>query len=171
MKYLLLLIFICSFIIGQEKNYYTYFDDKTEKDCIIGVCDRTAFADSNYSVWFDTEYDEYVVDVEFIKPIEDKLNECEITIVLATWCSDSRREVPRLFKILDVINYPTSKLTIIAVNREKNGVEKETEGLNINLVPTFIVYKDKNEIGRIIETPVQSLEKDLASIFNPSVEE
>lgn len=171
MKYLLILIVFCGVVTAQEKNYYSYFDDKSEKECLIGICDRTAFADSNYSIWFDTEYDEYIVDSEVLKPIEDKINDCEIKIVLATWCSDSRREVPRLFKILDVLNYPMSKLTIIAVNREKNGVDNETEGLNINLVPTFIIYKDNNEIGRIIETPVLSLEKDLASIFNPSVEE
>lgn len=171
MKSLLMLLFVFSAVMAQEKNYYTYYDDKSEKECLIGVCDRTAFADSNYSNWFDSEYDDYVVDLDVIKPIEDKLNECEIKIVLATWCSDSRREVPRLFKILDIVNFPMTKLTLIAVNREKNGVEKETEGLNINLVPTIIVYKNNNEIGRIIEAPVQSLEKDLVSIFNPSVEE
>lgn len=171
MKYLIMLLLVSSAIIAQEKNYFTYFDDKSGKECLIGTCDRTAFADTNYSAWYDSEYDEYIVDLDTIKLVEEQLNNCKIKVVMGTWCSDSRREIPRLFKILDSINYPFSNLTIIAVNREKVGMENEVEGLNIKLVPTIIIYKNNNEIGRIIETPVQSLEKDLVDFFNPSTEE
>ena len=41
----------------------------------------------------------------------------------------------------------------------------EAEGLRIELVPTIIFYKDGSEIGRIVETPVESMEKDLLKII------
>ena len=38
-------------------------------------------------------------------------------------------------------------------------------GLNIHHVPTVIFYKNGNEIGRIIEYPVQLLEEDMVAIL------
>ena len=46
------------------------------------------------------------------------------------------------------------------------GLSKETEGLKIELVPTIIFYKDGYEIGRIVETLTESLEKDLLKILS-----
>ncbi|MCB4234942.1 hypothetical protein LDL59_07065 [Kaistella anthropi] len=48
-----------------------------------------------------------------------KLNSYGITVVMGTWCEDSYREVPRLMKILESMNFPEQKLKIIAVNRKK----------------------------------------------------
>ena len=62
------------------------------------------------------------------------------------------------------LNYPKEKLTLIGVSREKKGLSNEAEGLDIEFVPTFIFYKDGKEIGRIVETPAESLEKDLLKI-------
>ena len=74
--------------------------------------------------------------------------------------------MPRLFKILNELNYNVNSITLIGVNREKQGLSNETEGLEIELVPTIIFYKDGSEIGRIVETPVESLEKDLLKILS-----
>ena len=46
------------------------------------------------------------------------------------------------------------------------GLLNETEGLNIEKVPTFIFYKNGIEIGRIIESPEKSIEKDFLKILN-----
>jgi thiol-disulfide isomerase/thioredoxin len=83
---------------------------------------------------------------------------------MGTWCSDSRREVPRMLKVLDIIGFPKENLSIINVDRNKKGIADEADDLNIELVPTFILYEDEKEIGRIIETPEETLEKDLVRI-------
>jgi hypothetical protein len=73
--------------------------------------------------------------------------------------------LPRLFKILNELNYDVNSITLIGVNREKQGLSNEAEGLDIGFVPTIIFYKDGIEIGRIVETPAESLEKDLLRII------
>ncbi|MFZ0452215.1 MAG: thioredoxin family protein, partial [Ignavibacteriaceae bacterium] len=88
-----------------------------------------------------------------------------IEIVMGTWCSDSRREVPRFFKILDAVNYPSNKVGIICVDEDKKTQSNELDGLKIELVPTIIFYKDGNELGRIIESPHDTLEKDMIKIL------
>ena len=42
------------------------------------------------------------------------------------------------------------------------GLEKDK---NIHHVPTFIVSKERQEIGRIVETPIGTLEDDLFNIL------
>lgn len=88
-----------------------------------------------------------------------------ITIVMGTWCSDSRREVPRFMKILDNLNFPVERLTFIGVDDVKISPVEEYFSLGIQRVPTFIFYKNKIEAGRIIENPVTSLEQDMENIL------
>jgi len=84
---------------------------------------------------------------------------------MGTWCPDSRKEVPRFYKILDSLKFPESQLKLITVNRMKKGIAQETDGLNIQRVPTFIFYKDGKEVGRIIEHPsFDRLEDDVQKI-------
>ncbi len=158
-------------MLAQNENSFTFFDDKSGKECLIGVCDRAAFSDTVYSGWFDSEYEEYVVDTESTGTLKELLKDVKIKIIMATWCSDSRREVPRFYKIMDSMTLPADKITCINVNREKKGVADETDSLDIKFVPTFIFYKEGKELGRIVETPVQSLEKDMLGFFITAKEE
>ena len=47
----------------------------------------------------------------------------------------------------------------------KQGPNGEEKGLSIHRVPTFLFYKDGEEIGRIVESPVGNLELDIAQIY------
>jgi hypothetical protein len=44
-------------------------------------------------------------------------------------------------------------------------LENEVEGLQIDFVPTVIFSKDNKELGRIIEMPFDTLEKDILKII------
>jgi hypothetical protein len=54
---------------------------------------------------------------------------------------------------------------MIAVDSKKQASGLDITAYDIERVPTFIIYKEGKEIGRIIETPVQSLEADLQKIL------
>ncbi len=133
---------------------------------LIGYCTREAFQDTAFKDWFDESYNSYQPDFEILDKLEGKLEDISITIVMGTWCSDSREQVPSFYKILDEINYPSEKVKLICVDRKKKGLSNEADDLNIELVPTIIFYRNGEEIGRIIETPQESLEKDLLGIVS-----
>jgi len=92
-------------------------------------------------------------------------NSINIEIYMGTWCSDSRREVPRFLKILDLAIFDFHKLKIISVDRDKISPTHEEIGRNIEYVPTFIIHKNNLEIGRIVEFPIITLEGDLINIL------
>jgi hypothetical protein len=84
---------------------------------------------------------------------------------MGTWCPDSRREVPRFLHVLDLWKFPPEKVTFIGVDDAKISPVGEYTGLGIQRVPTFILYKNNIEAGRIIENPVTSLEQDIVNIL------
>ena len=84
---------------------------------------------------------------------------------MGTWCSDTRREVPKYLKVLDLWIFPSGGITYIGVDEAKQSPVGEYTNLDIVRVPTFIVYKNNIESGRIIENPVTSLEQDMVNIL------
>ena len=164
MKKLFLLLMILSAVIYAQDKNKLIVDEKSGKPMLLGLCDRTAFADTSFSWWFNSEYDNYTPDSTEVLKLSKVINDVKITIVMGSWCSDSRREVPRFFKILDLLGYGQKNLIIICVDGNKKATGNEVEKLDIKLVPTFICTKDDKEIGRIVETPKETLEKDLAKI-------
>jgi hypothetical protein len=151
-------------VFAQEFNTIVR-DEKSGKPMLIGYTTLEAFNDTSFSRWWNAEYTMYDVDSSSAAELEEKIKDVRIIIVLGTWCSDSRREVPRLYKILDKIKYPVESVTLISVNRDKIGLENEVEGLQIDFVPTVIFSKDNKELGRIIEMPYDTLERDIMEIL------
>ena len=97
------------------------------------------------------------------------LEEVTFKIFIGSWCSDSQREVPRLYKIYDFLDIDENKLQFIALDnhpdRYKQSPQQEEEGWNIEYVPTIIILKNGSEIGRIVESPMVSLEEDIKAIL------
>ncbi len=148
------------------QDYKITVDEKNGEPLILGYCPVSEMNDSVFNHNWTSEYDNYNPDYEVLDKLEGKLDRVVIQIVFRSTCSDSREQLPRLFKILKELNYDLNSITLIGVNREKEGLSNETEGLDIQFVPTIIFYKNGSEIGRIVETPAESLEKDLVKILS-----
>lgn len=164
LKYIFLLSFISTMLFAQDVNQ-KYQDTTSGKWHLIGKTTLDAFTDTTYSWWFNSETENYEVDTALVLPIKDKIQNYDITIIMGTWCSDSRREVPRLIKILNYLYYDVSKIKIINVNRAKSGGDVDIKEYDVKLIPTIIFYKDGEEKGRIEEAPKLMLENDLAEII------
>lgn len=138
-------------------------------EMLLGHCSRSCLLESPYKEWFEKNYADYSVDTVTAKKLKPLLRDKTLLVFLGTWCGDSRREVPPLAKIVDYCGLKDSQLQLVMVDyREgmyKQSPQHEERGRNIFRVPTIIIYSGRKEIGRIIEFPKQSLEKDLLSIL------
>ena len=125
-----------------------------------GVINKNLLMSHDGYSWFTKQYNQY-------QPTKNNLNlsDIEIRIFMGTWCHDSKREVPRLIKILDNLKYDYSKLVIVGLTKDKKGYFKDYTKFNILNTPTLIFYRNDQEIGRIIEKPKDSLESDMISII------
>jgi len=163
--YLFFLLIILTGSIAAQESCRLTVDEKNGKTMAVGVGERTVFTDTAFASWFNTEYDSYETDPSIFEPYTDKLSAITIDVVLGTWCSDSRREVPRFLKVADLLMIKPQQVRLIFVDRAKHAGDLDISGYDIRLVPTFIVLKDGKELGRIIESPVETLEKDLLTIL------
>ena len=139
------------------------------KVILAGHCSISSLQSNPYKEWFDKSYNEYKIDTSSAEMIKLLLQNKTIEIFLGSWCGDSKREVPRMLKVLQSVNFDTADIQLIfvdnSVKKYKQSPQHEEAGKNIFRVPTFVVYNKKREIGRIIESPVVSLEKDLLAIL------
>jgi thiol-disulfide isomerase/thioredoxin len=138
---------------------------------LLGYISPAQFTKPPYSDWYLNGFETYVPAsdvVEKLKQIDKE--DTSIKIVLGTWCPDSRREVPRFMKILDIWEFPAEKVIFIGVDNSKIAPIGGYDTLGIERVPTFIIFKNKIEKGRIIENPVTSLEQDMLNILNRNEE-
>lgn len=88
-----------------------------------------------------------------------------IEVFLGTWCSDSKAQVSAFFKVLDMADSSLITASYIGVPKKKENRPQFTGGKDIQKIPTFIVTVDGLEKGRIIETPLKSIEQDLLDIL------
>lgn len=142
---------------------------------LLGEVQREDFV-TQLTGW-DQEYSLYEPDRQAIQVLVAVTEPVRIVCVLGTWCGDSVREVPRFWKVLDAAANPALELTMLAVGRtsdpqadrllaEMGFTRNLREQYAVEFVPTFIFLQGDRELGRIVETPVVSLEQDAALFLN-----
>lgn len=171
MKYIFLLsipVFMSMPAFSQQPiNQLT--KDENGNDMLLGCCTREALNREPFAAWFNTNYFNYKVDTSLITSLKQNMQRKQFLLFMGTWCGDSKREVPRILKVLDYCGVRDEQVKIVMVSNAesmyKQSPAHEEKGLNILRVPTLIVYENNTEINRLIEYPVESLEKDLLKIL------
>ncbi|MBA4747023.1 MAG: thioredoxin family protein [Muricauda sp.] len=161
------LLMLCIFCVSaQEFNK----EIKTENGLqfLVGQINLEGLQSQPYNNWFQNRYNSYHPDETMVALFKEQLAEYDIKLFLGTWCGDSKRESPRFIKILEAADFPMDQLEIIALDYRKGHYKTsptgEEKGLNIIKVPTIIFFKDGKEVNRIVESPLETLEEDMAQI-------
>jgi thiol-disulfide isomerase/thioredoxin len=168
---LLLLLTSCAHtrsITASTAHYHGDTDTAGGKLILLGQHPRMDLEQPPFAAWFDTDYAAYRPDSNAIARLTPLLRGRTFEIFMGTWCGDSRREVPRMFKILDACHVPADHIRLVMVDyrdrKYKQSPQHEEQGKDIIHVPDLLVLDNAQEMGRIVESPVVSLEKDLVSI-------
>lgn len=142
-------------------------DPTRHKQVMINNCNRegiTTFAEFKES--YDPNYAAYVPDSTTLGTLSKSLKGKHVTIVLGTWCGDSKYQVPHFLKIMDALKIGDDRIKIIAVDGAKHAENGLIDGLKITNVPTFIFTDNKGkEVARITERPTETLEKDMVKVL------
>ncbi len=135
---------------------------------LLGKCTRAGLEMAPYNSWFDKNYNNYTVDSVTANRLRSSLKGKKVRIFMGTWCGDSQREIPRIYKLLDYCGIDPAAVQLIMVSASdsmyKQSPGHEEKGMDIFRVPDLIVYNQGKELGRIVESPNISLEKDLLMI-------
>ncbi|MDG1733350.1 MAG: thioredoxin family protein [Thalassotalea sp.] len=114
---------------------------------------------------FSTNYDDYTLSDDEVDAVKQLPDSVSIKVFFGTWCHDSERELPRLLKA-----YKKSDVEIEMISLDMNKSEPEGRAVQnkIKYTPTFIVYNNNIEVGRIVEQPEVSLAEDIFAFYKES---
>jgi len=145
----------------------TLSKDKKGKPMLVGHCTKQGLQQEPFSKWYAKFHSEYDPGKYSTKQLKSAMtNDIRIEVFMGTWCGDSKRNVPRFYRVLEEVKFDESHVSLINLDNSKQTNETFEKGLNIHRVPTFIVYRGKEEIGRIVEHPKQTIEQDLLKIIS-----
>ncbi|MEZ4778914.1 MAG: thioredoxin domain-containing protein [Flavobacteriaceae bacterium] len=161
-----LLLFTFVSIIYTTQAQLIIKTDGTEK--LLGKVSINDLTKNSFKEWHSVNYESYLVHDKIITQLKDSLKNYTIKAFFGSWCSDSKKELPRFLKVLEAANFPTQNIEIVALDNQsstyKQSPSHEEKDLNIHRVPTFIFYKDGKEVNRIVEHPKETFERDILSI-------
>lgn len=170
MKQILTLLAIFVFASNIEAQQKPIMSSETTviqtKDFLLGAQTKEALLKIPYSLWYTPNHDNYKPNPSTLSEIKKHLEGVTITVFMGTWCEDSQQQVPHFYKILEALQFDHSNIILIAMDKNKTTPEQFEKGQNITNVPTFIFYKNKKELHRIVEHPIDTLEQDMLKILS-----
>jgi hypothetical protein len=113
-------------------------------------------------------YESYVPDSAIIVDLKRIEQPFMLRVFGGNWCSDTHAGVPALYKVLDLMGLNAQRIEYTRVGKNKIPVDLRPASLDegVGPVPLVIVMNNQGkEIGRIIEVPKKSWEKDLLTIL------
>lgn len=93
-------------------------------------------------------------------------DDIDIEIHFGTWCHDSQRELGRFIKLLQTRERRAHpRVSYLALTTDKRDTTGRAASLNVRFTPTFVVFRDGRELGRIVERPAVSLMADIHAML------
>ena len=143
-------------------------DEPPTPPFLLGDITQSDLKQGSYASWFQPAYQAYSPSPAATAKLEKALADKDFLLFLGTWCGDSKREVPRMLKLLNLSGVDLDRIRIIALDRRpgkyKSSPGKLEKEFDIKRVPTLIVLSQGREINRLVERPWESLEADLLRI-------
>ena len=134
-----------------------------------GLISRSLIQNDTSFKWYAENTQRFSPDRNAVAALKQNRDSVQLIVFMGTWCEDSHFVIPRFFSLLDAAGYPSSKVALIGVDRDKQTLDNLSEVLNVTNVPTIIVMKKGKELGRVVEYGKSGLfDKDLGQLINPA---
>jgi thiol-disulfide isomerase/thioredoxin len=173
MKKIALLIFLSCIQIAAFAQY-GFEKSKDNTNGMLVYKGEFSFDDlkkESEFIWLAAGAKSYKPDTASVAFLKQHLGKFNIVVLMGTWCDDSHLQIPRLYKTLEAVSFPANQCKVYGVDREKQTLGIESKLYQLFKVPTIIVFKGQQEIGRIVETPTKSIEADIVAIIEPIIKQ
>lgn len=149
----------------QRVHYKVIPDSKTK--VIKGIVNQQVIASDTAFSWFTQNQQYGTANAPAVQAFKQYGKQFTMLVFGGTWCSDTQNLWPVFFRLVNKSNYPQQNITLIAVDRDKTTFHGLHKKYHITNVPTFIVLKKGQEIGRIVEYGTKDfIDEELGIIVN-----
>lgn len=114
--------------------------------------------------WFYYGKQAYKPDTAAVRILKGMDTSLYVMIFAGSWCADTQKELPIFFKVAEAAGINNSHIGVLMVDKNKQSAYFNVNAMEIRHIPTFIVYRNGKELGRIVEKTEVSMEADLLKI-------
>jgi thiol-disulfide isomerase/thioredoxin len=116
--------------------------------------------------WLNNAYS-YEADLETMRQLSEALEKGDYSwkVYAGCWCGDTKKLLPLFEAVLRKAGFPERKISYYFLDINKQSPEKEEIKDHIGFVPTFILYSEGQEKGRIVEKISRTMEAEILSLL------
>lgn len=162
MKTLLVLLLLMTPWVAAAVDTLTETSTDADNNLPVGPMTREQILAFNVFNYWYIQYSPKADPVEFLHNYPNPL---EVKVLFGDWCSDSKKQIPALIKVLEMAGNPQIHVSYMNLARKKEDRGPQLGSEQIAAVPTIIVSNQSGEMGRIVEEPKVSIEEDLSQIL------
>jgi thiol-disulfide isomerase/thioredoxin len=148
MKHIFLIAIIIGLGILTRAQTYEVSNDGNNK-VLKGLISRDMLEGDTAFKWFHENQSGYEPDAEETALLKAKVPQVQFLVFGGTWCEHSKDILPKFFSLLDAASFPRDQVTLVGVDHDKKTTNHLTEAMHITNIPTFIVLKNGQEVGRV----------------------
>jgi len=127
---------------------------------------RTNLDNAKTYPWFKQTYQDYNPDNHAVDSLTLLKKHVNIVVLGGSWCSDTRDLLPKFYKTAEMAKIPAENIILIGVDHHKHSRDGRSRKYKIKRVPTFVLYYDGKEIGRVVESVNKSIETDMLNVYH-----
>lgn len=116
-----------------------------------GFITRQQLASDTSFTWFAKNSKDYTPDASAVTALKAAKDSVYVLAFGGTWCHDTQFILPKFYQLADASGLAPDHITLVGVGHDKKTVQHLSETFNITNVPTFIVLKNGQELGRVVE--------------------
>ena len=139
--------------------------NESDPALLIGRSNVKWLQNNKQFAWFNSGYDNYNTNASAIEQLQKITPDISFIVFAGTWSDATQTLLPQFYKALDAAKINRGRVMLYFLDRDKKSPQGFEGQFSINNVPTFIVMKNGEEVGRIVESVSSSIEGDLVDIL------
>lgn len=142
-------------------------DPESNQEMLIGLFHKSDVANNPDFSWYAQSRKIYPrANADAVKALKENKDKIHFIVFAGTWCEDTHFVLPKFFKIQEEAEFPEERISLIALDRNKEMANPLAKALNVQDVPTIIVMKNGKELGRVVEYgKTGAWDKELAEVI------
>lgn len=133
---------------------------------LTGKTNHSVLTDKATCTWYQPAFESYKPDAATVANLKKAIPKDATFLVFGgMWCSDTQNLLPKFYKTLSEAGVSFERIQLYMLDEQKTSPDKLERQYAVVNVPTFIVFQNDKEKGRIVETVQQSIEADLLKLL------
>ena len=141
----------CLFALSAtSQTPYTY--TKEGADVILnGMISKYILLNDSAFSWYRQSAASYTPPADAVQALSSAPSNVSILVFGGTWCEDTQNILPKFFALQEKSGFADSRIAFFGVDRSKKTLGNVAGVMGITNVPTIIVMKGGQEVGRVVE--------------------